>query len=797
MGVVYEAEDIRLGRRVALKFLPEDLARGRGALERFQREARAASALNHPNICTIHDVGEEGGRPFIVMELLEGETLSQRIDDRPLPVDEILRLGTEITDALETAHAAGIVHRDIKPANIFITKRGQAKILDFGLAKVAEGGALQAAAPGRPGDGETSLPTETVERQLTKSGMIVGTVAYMSPEQAQGEKLDARTDLFSFGLVLYEMATGRQAFGGGSNVAILTQILRDTPKPARQLNPKIPSKLEEVIGKALEKDRTMRYQTASDLRADLSRLRRDSASGSIVAPSAMTRARASHRRLTLPWIVGAVIALAIAVLAISKLMNRAPGAPPAVPLPLTAIRSLAVLPLENLSGDPQQEYFADGMTEDLITELSKISALRVISRTSAMAYKGSKKTLPEIAKELNVDAVLEGSVEKSGDRVRISAQLIEASTDQNLWAETYDGDLKDVLGLQSKVAEAIAQKIQIKVTPQEKLRIASAPAVNPEAHDDYELGVFHLNKGNEAEMRKAMDYFNRAIQKQPDDARAYLGLANSYMALSPFYLPPRETMPQARVQVLKALKLDPNLAEAHAALGAIYTSYDWQWEYARKELARALELDANSVAAHENLAAYDAAIGLGEEAAREIKLAQALDPLSIGVSSDADRAWILYMAHQYDMAIDQSRKDLEISPNFGGAYMVLSLIDLDRGQSAQALADARKSVAVDDSPFGVEVLGGIEAKLGMRQEALAAIEEVKKRSSKEYICKYEVGTIYVALGDLENAFQYLNRAYDDRDVCVPWLIADPRLASLHSDPRFIALAKKVGFPSAQ
>jgi eukaryotic-like serine/threonine-protein kinase len=794
MGVVYLAEDPRLGRRVALKFLPEALSKDPQALERFEREARTASALNHPNICTIFDVGEHEGRRFIVMEYLEGKNLREQLGAKRLPGEQVLDLGVEIADALDSAHAAGIIHRDIKPANIFVTVRGHAKLLDFGLAKLTTISAVGGAAQRKSGAEEQGEDaTASIQQEfVTTPGVAMGTVAYMSPEQARGEELDARTDLFSFGAVLYEMATGRQPFPGSSTAAIFTRILRDSPEPPRKFNPPLSPGLEQVILKALEKDRNLRYQTASDLRADLSRLRRDS-SGSAAAARLSPGFKASRRGLWLGAIGLAIVLLLVSGYALkSGLLHK--GAP-AMP-PSTVIRSLAVLPLENLSGDPQQEYFADGITEELITELSKISALRVISRTSVMAYKGSKKTLPEIGKELNVDAVVEGAVEKSGDRVRINVQLIGASEDRNLWAESYERDSKDVLSMQSDVAEAIAQKIQIKVTPQEQKRLAASPPIDPKAHDDYELGLYHLNKGTDVELFKARDYFNQALQMQPDYARAYLGVAASYISMTPNYLSPRETAPKAREAVQKALSLDDNSAEAHAMLGGIHLSYDWDWAGAHKEIARALELNANSVVSHENLAGYYAALGNGENSAREMKIAQALDPLSIGTSSLADRAWILYNAHQYDMTVEQCQKDIEISPTVGWFHSVLALVALDRHQPQKALEEARKGAEMETSPFNLQVLGVIEASLGMRNDALQIIDTLKKRSKNEYVCLFELGVIYARLNDKDSAFQYLNKAYDDRDVCVPWLESDPQLVNLHSDPRFRELARRVGFPDA-
>jgi len=822
MGVVYKAEDTKLHRFVALKFLPEALAKDRQALERFHREAQAASALDHPNICTIYEIGEHEGQPFIAMQFLEGQTLGHRIVEAgssrrlpaqpghpqgvPLQIDALLELAIQIADGLDAAHQKGIIHRDIKPANIFVTSRGQAKILDFGLAKLTgDAGVLHAVGPGPaparlPQGARKELsphdtPTLSIDLEcLTIPGTAVGTVAYMSPEQARGEDLDTRTDLFSFGGVLYNMATGRQAFAGSTTAMIFTQILRDSPEPPRKLRPEIPHKLEEIILKALDKDRTLRYQTASDLRADLSRLRRDTGSAGVATAQTLEAEPSPRRRTKLVAATGlsALLALLVAAYALNLggVRKRQPATPPS-----PTLHSLAVLPLQNLSGDPQQEYFAEGMTEELITDLAKISALRVISRTSAMQYKGSKKSLPEIARELKVDAVVEGSVTRGGNRVRITAQLIDALTDRHLWAESYERDLKDVLGLQSEVARGIAREIGIKLTPQEQHRLEAARPVNPEAHDACVRGNFHVNKGTKQDQEKAIDYFNQALEKDHTYAPAYAGLAMAFNSLGSNYVPPGEVIPKARSAALKALELDDSLAEPHAALGTILLVFDLDWSGAEREFKRAIELNPSSAAGHEGYAAYYAALGRRQDAVREMRRTQELDPLSVG-SGLTDRAVTPYMAREDEMAIEQCRRDLDISPSYGFAHSVLGMVALDRGQRDLALAEARKGVELDPSTPQLEILGSIEAAIGMRAEALGVIETLKKRSSEEYVCRYELGVIYAALDQKDAAFEWLHKAYDERDVCMMWLQVDPRLESLHSDPRFRDLARRAGFPTS-
>lgn len=800
MGAVYRARDTRLARDVALKFLLGEsgtIPCDAQALERFKREARAAAALNHPNICTIYEIGDHNGRPFIAMELMEGRTLKQVIgrgapsapagrQDPPLTVDTLLNLAVQIADGLEAAHQKGVVHRDIKPANIFVTTRGLPKILDFGLAKLTE-----AQVSVEVGDGDTAVTAPIPEAHLTRPGAAIGTAAYMSPEQARGEELDARTDLFSFGAVLYEMATGLQAFPGSTSATVFAALLHDQPQPPSRLNSGIPPKLEEIILKALEKDRALRYQTASDLRADLSRLCRDtrSASTPIARTPAIQPAKTSRGRR---WVVvGASALLGLVLVALGLNLGGLRERLRPAPRPAT-ISSLAVLPLQNISGDPQQDYFADGMTEELITDLAKISALRVISRTSVMQYKGSKKSAPEIARELNVDALVEGSVERAESRVRITAELIDARSDRHVWGDSYERELKDVLALQSGVAQAIAGEIRIKVTPAEQRLLEAVPAVNAEAHEAWARGNYHLNKGTEDDLKKAIEYFNQALEKEPGYAQAYVGLGASYAAFCPSYRSPQQVIPRAREAAMKALELDESLAEAHALVGAIQVTYDWDWSGAEKEFRRAIELDASSANAHENYAIYYSALGKSRDAVREMKRAQELDPFSVGAIMD--RAWTLFMAQADDEAMEQCKRDLDTNPSYGFAHSVLGLIALDRGQRELALSESRKGVELDASPFNLEMLGTAEAVLGMRAEALAVVNTLKKRSAKEYICIYELGAIYACLGQKELAFQSLQRACDDHDVCMMWLQVDPRLKSLHSDPRFEDLLRRMNFP---
>ena len=600
MGEVYRAKDEHLSRDVAIKVLPSGTLADDHSRERFRKEALALSRLNHPNIATVHDFDAQEGVDFIAMELVEGVSLTERVKAGPLAEKEISDLGSQIADALDEAHERGVVHRDLKPGNIAVTPKGRVKVLDFGLAKML-----------RP------VSDEATTEALTQEHAVAGTLPYMSPEELRGEKADHRSDLFSFGVVLYEMATGRRPFEHTLSTALADAIIHKPPEPPSTHNQKVSPGLESIITKALDKEPDRRYQSAREMRVDLERL---NASVSGVVPK-----QKPFRAVRWLWAAACVVAVATGVLLldVGGLRDRLVGesAP--------RIDSIAVLPLENLSGDPEQEYFADGMTDALIADLAKIGALKVISRTSVMQYKGARKPLPEIAHELSVDGVVEGSVLREGDRVRITVQLIEAATDQHLWTERYERELTSILALQGEVARAIASKIEVTVSPEEEVRLASARPVAPEVHEAYLKGRYYWNKRTEDGMKRGLEYFQQAINDDPEYAPPYVGLADSFNMIA-FYsnAPPMEVYPKAKAAALKALEIDDTIAEAHASLAAAQAG-EWDWLAAEREFQRAIELNPSYALGHQWYAGlYLNAVGRLDEATAEFKRAQ-LDPLSL------------------------------------------------------------------------------------------------------------------------------------------------------------------------
>jgi serine/threonine-protein kinase len=762
MGVVYRAEDLKLRRLVALKFLPPHLVDAPELEERFLVEARAAAALSHPNICVVHEIGEIEGRPYIAMEYVEGETLRERIRRGPPTVEEALAIATQVASGLGETHGKGILHRDIKSANIMVTGKGQAKVMDFGLAKLR---------------GASSL---------TRSHTTLGTVAYMSPEQARGEDLDGRTDIWSLGVVLYEMLTGELPFRGDHEQTVIHSILHSEPRPPSRVRAGLPSGVDEVVGRALAKEAAERYATMEELRADLE------------AVAAGLRPVEARRRV---WrtifgskgttVLGAALIVAVVALIgfdVGGIRGRIFGARG---LPDPAVK-LAVLPFANLTGDPEQEYLSDGFTQEMITQLGRLhpSGLSVIARTSVMRYKKAEAPVDQVGRELRVDHVLEGSVQREGGRVRIAAELIRVGDQTQLWADTYERELSGILTVQSQVAQSVARALAIELRPPEQARLASTRTVNPEAYEAFLKGYSLWQRLGAGSLDDAQRWLETALEKDPSYAPAHAGLAWVWLARRQMGIVPYSEAPKIRAAALQALALDEGCPEAHEVLASFLTWAEWDWAAAEKEWTRALELNPNSANTHAYYAHFLANRGRAAEGVRHSERAIRLDPFN--ALYHAMYSIVLLYLERHDDALAAARAALAIDPRQGVALSQFQRIYIVKGMRDEQLADQRVRIANDPGRIAAFERGLRDGGYEGAQRGVADVLAARYEKGR-YNSANGVALRYVDAGDKEKAIEWLYRAYDDHDQNLPYL-GTPEWASLRGDPRFQALARRIGVP---
>jgi serine/threonine protein kinase len=772
MGEVHLAEDTRLGRKVALKILPAEFVADADRVRRFEQEARAVSALNHPNILVIYEIGKERGTHFIVTEFIEGQTLRQKLDEGRLKVCETLDLGTQIAEALQAAHATGIVHRDIKPENIMLRPDGYVKVLDFGLARVdelrmAEFG-LQNEEVKTVTDSSSANPQSPIPiPQLTNPGTVMGTAHYMSPEQARGLKVDARSDIFSFGIVLYEMLAGQKPFTGPTMSDVLAAILRAEPPPLSHSVPSLPVELERCIAKALCKDCNARYQTISELLGDLKRLR---------------------QRLEFEDQATVILDSGANVTATTRISSA-----PRKPRVRKTIDSLAVLPLINASRDPNLEYLSDGITESIINNLSQLPKLRVVPRSTVFRYKGKNVDPQEAGTELGVRAVFAGRIVQVRDAIVLKAELIDVAHQSQLWGEQYRHRNKDIFALEAEISEDLSEKLRLRLTGEEKKKLSKRYTENTEAYHLYLKGRYFTNKRTTDWIKKGIEHFQQAIDLDPNYALAYAGLADAYsfLASSTGGYPPRETYPKAEAAALRALELDDMLGEAHSTLGFCRLLFDWDYAAAEREYKRAIELSPNYANAHDGYSFYLKATGQHEAAIRECKRAQELDPLSLFATLSL--GWAYYFARDYDAALAQTRKVLEMDANFGFAHWHAGKVYLQKGQFNEAVVALRQALnLVGGTPPFIAFLGHAYAKAGKLREARQLLTQLLRLTQKQYVSSYFLALIYLGLGELDQTFAWLEQAHEERSGFLAFVGVEPMLDALRGDARFVDLLRRVG-----
>ena len=809
MGEVYLAEDSRLGRKVALKVLSADLTRNEDRVRRFEQEARAASALSHPNILTIFDIGKEDSTHFIATEFIEGQTLRSVLTRGRMKVGEVLDIALQAASALAAAHAAGIIHRDIKPENIMVRPDGLVKTLDFGLAKLIEEQAPSADSGAR-----------TIAKANTDPGTVMGTAAYMSPEQARGQTVDARTDIFSLGVAIYEMIAGRAPFDGETASHVIVSILEKEPAPLMRSSPDAPGELERIVSKALAKDKEERYQTVKDLLIDLKRLKQrrdvDAEIERSISPDTLTRSAVvttsgqvlatatkhssissgevpgrttssaeylvsgikQHKR----GVIGASALLVIGIVALIYFFYPASTS--------GAINSIAVLPLANAGGDPNLEYVSDGVSESLINSLSQLQRLRVTARTTAFRYKGKEVDPQQVGRELNVRAVLMGRVRQVGDKLNIQVDLVDATTGAQLWGEEYNRKLSDILAVKQEISREITDKLRLRLTGEEQKQITGRDTTNAEAYQSYLRGRYHWNKRTADDLKKAIEQFQQAINRDSNYALAYTGLADCHMLLEQYAgVPSSEAGPKAKAAAERALAIDDSLAEAHTSL-AFHYHQSWRWEEAEKEFKRAISLNPNYPTAHHWYQILLRSLGRDDEALAEIKRAQELDPLSPVLEVNIG---LLYTEKgDLDSAMEHGKRLAQLDPNFPLAHHVYALVYLKQRRYAEAIAEYQQDAAKDRTAYTLSFLGHSYARAGRRDEAMALLKELEEKyKTRESLAQY-VAAVYAGLGDKDQAFAWLEKGFQDKCGVLSFVAVDATYDPLRDDPRYADLLRRMG-----
>jgi len=741
MGEVYRAQDDRLEREVAIKVLPTELAEDPEALRRFEREAKALAALSHSNILSIYDVGHEDRVSYVVTELLEGDTLRTSLQNGALSPEKFVAISIAVAEGLGAAHSKGVIHWDLKPENIFLTADGHVKILDFGLARRFKTGA-----------------SSTVSQLETATNVVAGSVPYMSPEQAMGDAVDSRTDIFSFGCVLYEMASGKRPFAGKSMAEILVALLQQDPPPLNEIS----HDLQQLIAHCLDKNRDHRFQSAVELANALKSLD--------TGASVTTVTRIPKKSHLLRWSL-AILAFVIAALAYIF-----------VPRPSGQIESIAVLPFANVTGDAETDYLTDGIPETIINRVSQLPNVKVVSRTAAFRYKGKEMDAGKIGRELNVQAVLVGRVQQRGENLSISTELIDTKDDTQLWGEQYNRKLSDILSLQDEIAREISENLKVKLTGSQRAKLAKPETTNSEAYQLYLKGRYHFYKFTEEGLTKSIPYFQQAIAKDPAYALAHSGLAGAYFVLGINYWPPADAFPKAKEEATKAAELDDAIGTVHNMLGVAKLFGDWDWEGARREFERALELNPSLADPHDLLAYYWLVTGNPEQGIQEVKKALELEPY--GLVLNADFALALALSGRYDESIRQSRTTLEIDPQNPNVYLIMGIAYVEKGMYADAIVAIEKAKSIEQNSEILGRLGNAYARAGERTKALEVLNEFFLLASKKYMAPYGPAMIYCGLGQNEKALEWLEKAYRERTPWLIWIAVDPVFAPLHKEPRF-------------